>query len=83
MHALLADIWAVSDFFFFFPHGLCDCLWYFFFLRVCVWLVERKICSCLGLDFELWFIPSSINWATAFSFWSLVLIVFKAVVLFG
>lgn len=43
--------------------------------------MERKRCLCLGLDFELWFIPSSINWATAFSFWSSVLIVFKAVVL--
>lgn len=52
---------------------------------VCVggWLVERKRCSCLGLDFELWFIPNSINWATAFSFWSSVLIVFKVVVLFS
>lgn len=45
--------------------------------------MERKRCSCLGLDFELWFIPSSINWATAFSFWSSVLIVFKVVVLFS
>lgn len=53
------------------------------FVCLGVWLVERKRCLCLGLDFELWFIPSSINWATAFSFWSSVLIVFKVVVLFS